>query len=100
MNGLESPLTPTGEKQRVEMADRLAKVAAKEYTDYCGANPQAAMDGWADQPKRLSLSESVASQLYRAEREARKLQLLGELKYLLDKNPEVARILDLIEETR
>lgn len=51
-------------------------------------------------PRRPSLMESVESQLHRATGEARKADQLRELQYLLQKNPDVARILDLIEVVR
>lgn len=47
---------------------------------------------------RASLRERVASQTHRARKESRRLDRLNELEYLLDKNPEIARILDLLEE--
>lgn len=53
-----------------------------------------------DEPCRASLRERVAMDLGRARRESRKLERLSELEFLLDKNPEVARILDLIEDVR
>ena len=42
----------------------------------------------------------VNRQLIDADREGRKAAQLGELVMLLDKNPEVARILDLMEIVR
>lgn len=53
-----------------------------------------------EEPVRPSLQEMVWSQVRQAEREARRHQRLAELGILLDKNPEVARILDLVEEVR
>jgi hypothetical protein len=53
-----------------------------------------------DEPSRASLRERVAMDLGRARRESRKLDRLSELEYLLGKNPEIARILDLIEDVR
>lgn len=60
-----------------------------------------------DEPCRASLRERIEMDLGRArresrklERESRKLERLSELESLLDKNPEVARILDLIEDVR
>lgn len=50
--------------------------------------------------KRQSMQERIASQLYRSTREARNAEALRELQYLLEKNPEVARILDLMEAVR
>ena len=53
-----------------------------------------------DEPCRASLRERVAMDLIRAERESNKALRLRELNDLLDKNPDVARILDLVEEVR
>jgi len=47
-----------------------------------------------------SLRERIASQRFRAETESRRASQLVELEYLLDKHPEVARILDLMESVR
>lgn len=52
------------------------------------------------EPCRASLRERVSMDLSRSCREARKRDRLEELSYLLDKNPEIARILDLIEDVR
>ncbi len=51
----------------------------------------------APDPERPSLARRVRDQLQQAEAATRKAQYLGELQYLLEKNPEVARILDLME---
>ncbi len=53
-----------------------------------------------DDPGRVGIRERVENDLNRASREARKLEQLHELSFLLQKNPEVARILDLIEIVR
>lgn len=53
-----------------------------------------------DDPCRQTLNERIASQLRRAQRESSNLSALGELQYLLEKNPETARILDLLEAVR
>lgn len=50
--------------------------------------------------KRASLRERVAGQLRHAQQEAGKAGRLMELDMLLDKNPDIARILDLVEEVR
>ncbi len=50
-----------------------------------------------DKPCRPSLMERVSSQRRRAQQEADQVNRLAELQYLLEKNPEVARILDLLE---
>lgn len=49
-------------------------------------------------PGRDSLRNRVEAKLNRANGEARKVELLHELQHLLQKNPEVARILDLLDE--
>jgi hypothetical protein len=53
-----------------------------------------------DEPCRASLRERVESHLYRAKRESRNQTKLEELCKLLEKHPDVARILDLVEEFR
>lgn len=59
------------------------------------ANPR-----YEQQACRTSLRERIASQRYRSEAESRNAALLAELEELLDRNPEFARILDLIELVR
>jgi len=49
------------------------------------------------EPAQESMRERFQYRLSRATREARSKERLEELLYLLDKNPEVARILELIE---
>ena len=51
-----------------------------------------------DTLRRATLSERVSNRLYRAQQEAYKAERLAELARLLEKNPEIARILDLVEE--
>ena len=46
-----------------------------------------------------TLSDSVSKRLAYAKQESRMAEKLEELKFLLSKNPEVERILDLIKET-
>jgi hypothetical protein len=46
------------------------------------------------------LRERVHSQRLQAESNARKREALGELEYLMDKHPEVARMLELLEQVR
>lgn len=50
------------------------------------------------EPMRDNLQQRVASQTRRAQRESRKANKLSELQYLLDKYPDFARILTLLEE--
>ena len=47
-----------------------------------------------------SLRERIRNQSYHAKVESRRVEQLQELEFLLDKNPEVARILDLLESVR
>ena len=49
------------------------------------------------EPARQSLRERVQSGLRRAQREAIKHDRLSELNFLLEKYPEIARMLELIE---
>ena len=51
-------------------------------------------------PCRPSLQERVGMDLDRARRESRKREHLEELAHLLAKNPEMARILDLLDDVR
>lgn len=50
-----------------------------------------------DEPCRVPLREQVAGSLSRSYRESRRVDQLAELQGLLDRNPEVARILDLLD---
>ncbi len=49
-------------------------------------------------PCQDGLTDRIGQQINHALRERRKLDRLEELRHLLDKNPEVARILELIEQ--
>ena len=51
----------------------------------------------AQMPCKSSLRDRIASRARHAARESRHAENLKELQYLLDKNPEVARILELLE---
>ena len=53
-----------------------------------------------EEPCRQPLREAIHYQLRDAARQSRKAAQLDELAMLLDKNPEVARILDLMEVVR
>lgn len=52
------------------------------------------------QAKRPSLRDTVANRMFRAKCDARLASHLAELVELLDKHPDVGRILDLVEEMR
>lgn len=51
-------------------------------------------------PCHVGLVERIHAQLRRTTGEARRAERLQELAMLLDRNPEVARILDLVDEFR
>jgi biotin synthase-related radical SAM superfamily protein len=53
-----------------------------------------------DEPCKPGLFERVRMQARSAERETHRAMRLAELSHLLEKNPEVARILDLMETVR
>ncbi len=53
--------------------------------------------GLDSEPMRESLTGRFRNRLRRHQREGRKADQLGELLHLLEKNPEVARILDLVD---
>lgn len=56
--------------------------------------------GVLDGPCEPGTLRRVESELNRARRESNRANRLEELQYLLHKNPDVARILDLMEEVR
>lgn len=68
----------------VREKQRYAQMAAQQQINEC---------------KRPGLRERVNSSFYRAERETRNVDRLKELAELLDTNPAIARILELIEQT-
>jgi hypothetical protein len=87
-------------QQAIEME---AKKRAYENQAKAGApieQTQGAMLNTYDQPCRTSLRDRIESQLNRARTESRKVERLDELAFLLSKNPDVARILDLLEDVR
>ncbi len=71
-----------------------AKMAAQQYGELRGLSTGCA------EASRPSLRDRCRDAEYRAQHESFKAQRMCELGVLLDKNPEVARILDLIEEVR
>lgn len=81
------------------MYEREAELKrATAATQECCDTTNAGKIGYGlDEACRPSLAERVTTQISRARREARQLDRLSELRYLLEKNPEVARILDLME---
>ena len=56
--------------------------------------------GYMPSLSRLHLRDRVGKQAAEASRQSHKAERLQELAYLLDKNPEIARILDLMEDVR
>lgn len=77
----------------------LQMQAEKSAHGTCGPTYGACTSGLND-ACRPSLQERVKSQLDRAYGEARRASRLNELATLLQNNPDVARILDLIEDVR
>jgi hypothetical protein len=76
-----------------EKLDAIGKAATQQkYQEQAGAFMGGAC--------RVGLRERVARQMERAMEESGKFSRLSELSELLNRNPEVARILDLIEEVR
>jgi hypothetical protein len=53
-----------------------------------------------EEPARDSLRDRVRSQVQQANRQAIRAGRLSELEYLLDKYPEVGRILELMDDVR
>ena len=82
--------------------EEVIKRAAAENSAKCaqGTIGGAALGGYM-QPQELiakaGLRDRLQGQIYRADKESRRVEGLRELDYLLEKNPEVARILDLLD---
>jgi len=86
------------------------KEAEEAYKDKCCQDADASIVGepyennraknttesWDDKPV-TSLRERIHLQRHRAQVESRRADQLSELEYLLDKHPEIARILDLLD---
>lgn len=85
------------DREQEKMSAMAAQQCANPDIGTMGASLRG---GYANECKRASLRERVSDQLYRARSESGKCSRLEELTFLLEKNPEVARILDLIEEVR
>ena len=79
------------------------KANSEENLKYAYANQQGAqtigggMGSTLTEPTREMASRRFKAQLHRAQRDRHRTEQLQELCYLLDKNPEIARILDLID---
>ena len=78
------------ERLKAKCAEEYVKQQARNYSD-CGGTG-------LGQACRQSLRDRVESQKYRAEVEANRAAGLHELASLLDRNPDVARILDLLDQ--
>ena len=77
--------------------EMLKNMAAQEC---CGQSKPATIGGYAErvpEPAHPSLMERVHQQRKRAQQEAIHAERLAELQMLLEKNPEIAHILDLLE---
>ncbi len=70
--------------------------ANQQYQAMCGQVGYG-LGGALAGPAQLGLRDRVAANLCRAQREAQLEGYLYELQRLLEKNPDVARILDLLE---
>lgn len=90
------------------MKDHLmSEMEAKAYASRCAAGlggakvcEDCATTSCDAPPCRPGIRERVGSQLRESNRQLEKAGRLNELAFLLDKNPEVARILDLLDEVR
>lgn len=83
-----------------QYAESMAKPQPQPY-DLAGGLASGATFGNASQqcvePMRQTLTGRIDARLYRAEKESRNNERLRELQYLLNKHPEIARILDLLD---
>jgi hypothetical protein len=87
--------------------ETVRKIAAEQMAQLrqqqCGSmapDPSAYSQGCCNTSEKVaspSLTDRVRTQGRRSEQEAIRAGKLKELEYLLDKNPETARILDLLE---
>ena len=77
---------------------KLQEMAAQQAQYGAGLTQgSAAGCGTIGKAAGASLLERINDRLYQAQAEGRRAEKLGELKFLLDKNPETARILELLE---
>lgn len=87
-------------------ADQESKIRAlaeeeKRAAEGCrNQTNTAGMLGGAAMMAEPSLRERIHSQRHHAQVQSRKVEQLAELEYLLDKHPDVARILELMEAAR
>lgn len=98
---MDPRLKEQSEKLNAMKMEQMAQ-ATKRYQTGLGASIGDAecAEQVTKDPELSGIRDRVAHRLDRAWRESRKADRLQELAMLLQKNPEVARILDLIEETR
>ena len=81
-----------------ELAAQLGKEAETRKNQYRGGGYANGVRIYADTMAAMpTLRERTEKALYHAAGQARRAEALGELIDLLDKNPDVARILDLVE---
>lgn len=83
------------EKIYTEQQEKLRAYEAQQAQGTVGYGASTLCDDAS--PKRESLTERFKSQASRLNRDNRKLDQINELLYLLEKNPEVACILDLVD---
>lgn len=79
-------------------ADIAEKQAYADMTKCGGLSGDTSMYHHQTQARMPSLRERVESARYRADKAARNKENMMELGRLLDKNPDVARILDLVKQ--
>lgn len=85
---------------KLDQMREKAPAAGAELRAATGASQAGSLGrGYEIECARPSLRERVNSSFYRAERETRNVNRLKELADLLDTNPAIARILELIEAT-
>lgn len=87
-------------EQEAKLKEAAQQQCATPYGEATAKSMGGAIGCDTAQSARPSLRERVSMDLHRSMREVRKRDRLEELSYLLDKNPDIARILDLIEEVR
>lgn len=69
----------------------------KEAAVNSAGDEQGTVGGYANKPAAQSLRDRVSALREHSQVAARRLEQLHELEYLIEKNPEVARILELID---
>lgn len=84
--------------EKLKAAEKSARGAAGIASSGNAGNAIRGMD--TAEPQRACLRDRVMMDLDRAQRESRKTYQLAELADLLEKHPDVARILDLVELVR